>query len=56
VLLLLLGKCKSKELHTAEESLVKPAAVKMAKIMCSDAVPNTLATSFVKQHHQVAHP
>jgi len=44
VLLLLLGKnTRANAPCTAGESLVKPAAVKIAGIMCSDAVANKLA-------------
>jgi len=38
---------RAKAPHTAGESLVKPAAVKIARIMCSDAVAQGGAT---KQH------
>ena len=34
---------RAKAPHTAGESLIKPAAVEIARIMCGDAVPKTLA-------------
>jgi len=35
---------RAKAPHTAEESLVKPAAVKIARIMCSDVIVQECAT------------
>jgi len=37
--------------YTGEDILVKPAAVKIARIMYSDAVAIKLASGFFKQHH-----
>ena len=34
---------REKAPHTAEENLIKPAAVEMARILCGDAVANKLA-------------
>jgi len=39
---------RAKALYTAVESLVKPAAVKIARMMCSDAVVNELAMIFLQ--------
>ena len=47
---------RAKVLYTAGESLVRTAAVKIAMIMCGDAVANKLGIfSFVKPHHQAAY-
>jgi len=39
---------KAKAPYTAGESLIKPSVVKIARIMCSDAVASKLALVFFK--------
>jgi len=39
---------KSKTLYTSGESSFKPAAVKIARIMYSDAIANDLAVAFLQ--------